>query len=94
MLAALSSYVDMSERACVSMSVFITLFKADISCQGLNPQVPGLWRSVAVDAQVPQGGTLPPLNVKAGDRIWASFRNAHLNVCLTFFLPVLTDDST
>jgi len=45
----------------------------------LNPQVPGLWRSVAVDAQVPQGGTLPPLNVKAGDRIWASFRNAHLN---------------
>ncbi|KAJ6500909.1 heme peroxidase [Mycena sanguinolenta] len=45
----------------------------------LNPQFTGLWRDVAVDASIPQGKGLPPINVKAGDRIWASFRNAHIN---------------
>jgi hypothetical protein len=47
---------------------------------GLNPQFTGLWRDVAVDATIPQGKDLPPMNVKAGDRIWASFKNAHINV--------------
>lgn len=47
---------------------------------GLNPQFTGLWRDVAEDAQIPQGPGLPPLNVKKGDRLWASFKNAHLNV--------------
>ncbi|KAJ7923789.1 heme peroxidase [Mycena leptocephala] len=45
----------------------------------LNPQFTGLWRDVAVDATIPQGKDLPPMNVKAGDRIWASFKNAHIN---------------
>ncbi|KAJ7160327.1 heme peroxidase [Mycena filopes] len=45
----------------------------------LNPQYTGLWRDVAADASIPQGKGLPPLNVKAGDRIWASFKNAHIN---------------
>ncbi|KAJ7160328.1 heme peroxidase [Mycena filopes] len=45
----------------------------------LNPQCHGLWRDVAADASIPQGNGLPAMDVKAGDRIWASFRNAHLN---------------
>ncbi|KAJ6585690.1 heme peroxidase [Mycena capillaripes] len=45
----------------------------------LNPQFTGLWRDVAADATIPQGNGLPPMNVKAGDRIWASFKNAHVN---------------
>ena len=47
---------------------------------GLRPQFPGLWREAAVDATIPQGPGLPPMEVKKGDRIWGSFRNAHLNV--------------
>ncbi|KAF8516240.1 heme peroxidase [Gautieria morchelliformis] len=39
----------------------------------------GLWRNAAVEAVVEQGSGLPPAQIKAGDRIWASFRNAHLN---------------
>ena len=45
----------------------------------LHPQFPGLFREAAVDATIEQGHGLPPLEVKVGDRIWASFRNAHLN---------------
>ncbi|KAL0959662.1 hypothetical protein HGRIS_011364 [Hohenbuehelia grisea] len=45
----------------------------------LNPQFPGIWRDVAVDGVIPQGAGLPPIKVKSGDRLWASFRNAHLN---------------
>ncbi|KAG6817061.1 hypothetical protein H0H87_000239 [Tephrocybe sp. NHM501043] len=45
----------------------------------LKPQYPGLWRQAAVDMLISQGPGLPPIDVKAGDRIWASFRNAHLN---------------
>ncbi|KAF8209473.1 heme peroxidase [Mycena galopus ATCC 62051] len=45
----------------------------------LNPQFTGLWRDVAADATIPQGKGQPSMNVKAGDRIWASFRNAHVN---------------
>ncbi|TFK58570.1 heme peroxidase, partial [Pluteus cervinus] len=45
----------------------------------LNPQYTGLWRDAAVDATIQQGYGLPPIEIKAGDRIWASFKNAHLN---------------
>ncbi|TFK61199.1 heme peroxidase [Pluteus cervinus] len=45
----------------------------------LNPQYTGLWRDAAVDATIQQGSGLPPIEIKAGDRIWASFKNAHLN---------------
>nr|GAT46932.1 heme peroxidase [Mycena chlorophos] len=45
----------------------------------LNPQFTGLWRNVTADASIPQGPEKPPIKVKAGARIWASFRNAHLN---------------
>ncbi|KAF9029808.1 hypothetical protein BDZ89DRAFT_1112449 [Hymenopellis radicata] len=41
-----------------------------------NPQFTGLWRDVAADATIPQGTELPPMNVKTGDHIWASFINA------------------
>jgi hypothetical protein len=51
-----------------------------IPTTGLNPQFTGLWREAVVDAHIPQGNGLPPIHVNAGDRIWASFRNAHLNV--------------
>ncbi|KAJ7058676.1 heme peroxidase [Mycena amicta] len=44
----------------------------------LNPQFTGLWRDVVADASIPQGAGQPAINVKAGDRIWASFRNAHI----------------
>ena len=54
---------------------------------GLNPQFTGLWRDAAVDAVIPQGDGLPPLKVEAGDRIWASFKNAHLDVCFVL-LPL------
>ncbi|KAG5636744.1 hypothetical protein H0H81_007002 [Sphagnurus paluster] len=45
----------------------------------LKPQFAGLWREAVVDASIPQGPGLPNIEVKAGDRIRASFRNAHLN---------------
>ncbi|TFK63860.1 heme peroxidase [Pluteus cervinus] len=45
----------------------------------LNPQYTGLWRDAAVDATIEQGAGLPPIQIKTGDRIWASFKNAHLN---------------
>ena len=43
-------------------------------------QYTGLWRNAAVDAEIPQGNGLPSIKIKAGDRIWASFRSAHVNV--------------
>ncbi|KAJ7340010.1 heme peroxidase, partial [Mycena albidolilacea] len=45
----------------------------------LNPQYGGLWRDVVEDAVIPQGPGMPPVKVQAGDRIWASFKNAQLN---------------
>ncbi|KDR73404.1 hypothetical protein GALMADRAFT_142500 [Galerina marginata CBS 339.88] len=45
----------------------------------LKPQFEGLWREATVDAVINQGSGLPPLEVKAGDRLRGSFRNAHLN---------------
>ncbi|KAG7090385.1 hypothetical protein E1B28_009504 [Marasmius oreades] len=45
----------------------------------LNPQVTGLYRDVLADASIPQGNGLPNLNVKKGDRLFGSLKNAHLN---------------
>lgn len=47
---------------------------------GLRPQYPGLWREALVDATVSQGPDLPDMEIKKGDRIRGSFKNAHLNV--------------
>ncbi|PFH53338.1 hypothetical protein AMATHDRAFT_187988 [Amanita thiersii Skay4041] len=44
-----------------------------------NPRICGSWREVAADAQIPQGQDLSPLNVRASDRIWISFKNANLD---------------
>ncbi|KAG6873168.1 hypothetical protein C0995_002017 [Termitomyces sp. Mi166 len=46
---------------------------------GLKPQFSGLWRQAVVDTVIDQGPGLPPLEVKAGDWIRGSFRNAHLD---------------
>ncbi|THV00227.1 heme peroxidase [Dendrothele bispora CBS 962.96] len=45
----------------------------------LNPQFAGLHRRAVVDCKIPQGHGLPDIQVKAGDPIFGSFRNAHLN---------------
>jgi hypothetical protein len=45
----------------------------------------GLWRDVAEDDSIPRGNGLPNLEVKKGDRIFADFNRAHMNVC--FCLP-------
>ncbi|KAF5365312.1 hypothetical protein D9758_005455 [Tetrapyrgos nigripes] len=45
----------------------------------LNPQVTGLYRDVLADASIPQGNSLPNLDVKKGDRLFGSLKNAHLN---------------
>jgi hypothetical protein len=45
----------------------------------LRPQFPGLYREATVDATIAQGPGLPPMEIKKGDLIWGSFRNAHLN---------------
>ena len=55
----------------------------------LNPQFAGLFRTAAKDCTVSQGDGLPDLHFKAGDVIFGSFKNAHLNVSslsLTRFL--------
>lgn len=55
----------------------------------LNPQFGGLFRAVVQDGTVPQGDGFEPLRVKAGDLLFASFKNAHLNVsrvCLDYVL--------
>ena len=46
----------------------------------LNPQFGGLFRAVVQDATVPQGDGFQPMQVKQGDLLFASFKNAHLNV--------------
>ncbi|KAJ7469076.1 heme peroxidase [Mycena latifolia] len=56
----------------------------------LNPQYCGLWREVVTDAVIPQDPGLPSLEVKAGDRVWGSFKNAHLNP-LDFPNPTAVD---
>lgn len=48
----------------------------------LNPQFGGLFRMCVQDDVVPQGADLVNMQVKKGDMLFASFKNAHLNVCL------------
>ncbi|KAJ7584626.1 heme peroxidase [Mycena floridula] len=55
----------------------------------LNPQFTGLWRDVSVATQIPQGDGLPALQVNPGDRIWASFKNAHRNQTITEILRIV-----
>ncbi|KAJ7443813.1 heme peroxidase [Mycena latifolia] len=45
----------------------------------LNPQFTSILREAAVDAVIPQGNCLTDVQVKAGDRVMGSFKNAHLN---------------
>ncbi|KAJ6544684.1 hypothetical protein DFH09DRAFT_1088549, partial [Mycena vulgaris] len=52
----------------------------------------GLWRDVVADATIPQGNGSPSMNVKAGDRIWPSFRQAHINPT-DFTTPAAVDPS-
>lgn len=46
----------------------------------LNPQFAGLFRIATEDDEIPQGGGSPPLVVQKGDWVFASYKNAHLNV--------------
>ncbi|KAJ6549816.1 heme peroxidase [Mycena capillaripes] len=45
----------------------------------LNPQYCGLWRECKEDAVIPQGSGAPNIHVKAGERVWGSFKNANLD---------------
>ncbi|KAF4623505.1 hypothetical protein D9613_002388 [Agrocybe pediades] len=45
----------------------------------LRPQFDGLWRLSTVDAVIDQGPNKKPLEIKKGDLLRASFRNAHLD---------------
>ncbi|KAG6916400.1 hypothetical protein DXG01_006979 [Tephrocybe rancida] len=57
-----------------------TLLRGYVSeAMRLKPQYNGLWRKAVVDAVVYQGPGLPPMDIKAGDWIWGSWRNAHLD---------------
>ena len=46
----------------------------------LNPQFGGLFRVCVQDDVVPQGAGFADMQVKKGDLLFASFKNAHLNV--------------
>lgn len=48
----------------------------------LNPQFAGLFRIVVADDVVPQGEGFTPMQVKKGDLLFGSYKNAHLNVRL------------
>jgi len=45
----------------------------------LNPQFPALVRIAATQDNIPQPGDKPPVSVKPGDRLFCSYRNAHLD---------------
>ncbi|CAE6433839.1 unnamed protein product [Rhizoctonia solani] len=45
----------------------------------LNPQFPALARVAAVQDEIPQGAGKPSISVKPGDRLFLSYRNAHLD---------------
>jgi hypothetical protein len=47
---------------------------------GLAPQFPGVFRDVAADAIVARGNRLFEAYMEKGDRAYADFRTAHLNV--------------
>ncbi|KAJ7249642.1 heme peroxidase [Mycena rebaudengoi] len=68
-----------SAKVMVATIIGLAVMSSVNFAQGLNPQYCGLWRQCAVDASIPHGAGLDPINVKAGDRVWGSFKNAHLN---------------
>lgn len=43
----------------------------------------GLWREAYEDDNIPQEDDLPPIPVKAGDRIFADFYKSHTNVSIS-----------
>ncbi|KAF8666942.1 heme peroxidase [Rhizoctonia solani] len=45
----------------------------------LNPQFPALVRIAVAQDEIPQSGGKPPISVKPGDRLFCSYRNAHLD---------------
>ena len=59
----------------------------------LNPQFGGLFRVCVQDDVVPQGTGFADMQVKKGDWLFGSFKNAHLNVCLlsSIILPPSSD---
>lgn len=83
----------MSERHRVSSVCRFLLALNNIpSCLGLNPQFSGLLRAVAEDDIIPIDDT-NSVPVRRGDLVFASFRNAQLNVSnavSSVLLPVLT----
>lgn len=50
----------------------------------MNPQFGGLFRNVVEDDTIDQGPGLEPMQVKAGDLIFANFLSAHMNVRNSF----------
>ncbi|KAF8751809.1 heme peroxidase [Rhizoctonia solani] len=45
----------------------------------LNPQFPALVRIAVAQDEIPQSGGKPAISVKPGDRLFCSYRNAHLD---------------
>jgi linoleate 10R-lipoxygenase len=65
-------------------SIYLFINSDAYNAIGLDPQFTGLWREATVETTIVQGKygntDLPNIKVKPGDRIYASFKNAHLNV--------------
>ena len=55
-------------------------YVVDIYSPGLNPQFTGVFRKVAATASIPIGNGKPNVNVKRGDVVFSSFRNAQMDV--------------
>ncbi|THV00228.1 heme peroxidase [Dendrothele bispora CBS 962.96] len=45
----------------------------------MNLQFTGLYRQAVVDTKIPQGHGLPDIDIKTGDLVFGSVKNAHLN---------------
>ena len=46
----------------------------------MNPQFTGVFRKVDATASIPIGNGKPNVNVKRGDVVFSSFRNAQMDV--------------
>jgi hypothetical protein len=53
----------------------------------------GLWRDVAENDSIPRGNGLPDMEVKKGDRVFADFNRAHMNVCLCLQYDIMVADN-
>ena len=60
----------------------------------LNPQFGGLFRVCVQDDVVPQGTGFADMQVKKGDWLFGSFKNAHLNVCSLSFSKMSLNNNT